>query len=249
MKGNDGGTRELRAGLLTGEAYTAWASRFAAWARAAFLPLVLLSAAELFPDAPARGAEAGEGLYAFAAILLRAVGLGLLLVAWQRQLLLEEAPALLPRPGVRHLRVLIALLFLTVAAALPGALLFAVVGYLTSRMESVFLLFLLLPGLAFPGYLLARVSLYLPAAAVDRPLGLRQAWRTTRGEGWSLLLALALAALPLLLLALAVFSYLLGQPEEAPASPWAISAAKVILALAGGTILSGVLAAAHRVLR
>ncbi len=35
-------------------------------------------------------------------------------------------------------------------------------------------------------YLIARLSLVFPATAIDRPAGLRWAWRTSRGNGWRL---------------------------------------------------------------
>lgn len=45
-----------------------------------------------------------------------------------------------------------------------------------------------LPGL----YLLSRLSMALPAIAIDRPLGFRRAWRLSRGSGWQLLILVAL---------------------------------------------------------
>lgn len=35
-------------------------------------------------------------------------------------------------------------------------------------------------------YLIARLSLVFPATAIDRPAGLKWAWRTSRGNGWRL---------------------------------------------------------------
>jgi hypothetical protein len=39
-------------------------------------------------------------------------------------------------------------------------------------------------------YVLARLSLVFPATAIDRPAGLKWAWRTSRGNGWRLVVVI-----------------------------------------------------------
>ncbi len=46
---------------------------------------------------------------------------------------------------------------------------------------------------------IARLSLLYPAAAAGRPIGLRGAWRATRGNGWRIVLCWLFATAPLLL--------------------------------------------------
>ncbi len=53
-------------------------------------------------------------------------------------------------------------------------------------------------------YFLARISLIVPAQAVGQALSLRAAWRATRGNGFGLLGAYLLVALPLLILSVVV---------------------------------------------
>jgi hypothetical protein len=40
-------------------------------------------------------------------------------------------------------------------------------------------------------YVVARLSLVFPATAIDRPAGLKWAWRTSRGNGWRLVVVVA----------------------------------------------------------
>ncbi len=56
-------------------------------------------------------------------------------------------------------------------------------------------------------YMASRISLVLPAAAIDRPMAFRQAWSLTKGNGWRL--TAALLAIPAITQFLAIVDYLL----------------------------------------
>ena len=73
-------------------------------------------------------------------------------------------------------------------------------------------------------YLVARLSLVFPATAIDRPASLRWAWRTSRGNGWRLVVVVTV--LPWLV------SHLVGLLYRDEAT-----AAEVVLLTVTGTAL------------
>ena len=129
---------------------------------------------------------------------------------WFRLYLLESSESLLTRPvfGPRSLvyfavAIIIYLLFwlpivLFVFPALVELLQTSRTGTLPAPMTLI-QGFVLLPGMFLAWcYLLGRISLLLPAMAVDGSMGPRAAWRSTAGNGLRLLAAYMLAGLPIL---------------------------------------------------
>ncbi len=123
-------------------------------------------------------------------------------VAWHRLLLSKEDPP----PGsylrldplvIRFAAVSFALFF---APALPLAILFsdAVIGSVSDRWTSVDIIRggLLLLAIAYLFFALPRLSLILPAMAIEQPITLAEAWRLTRRHTWRLTIGTLLTLLP-----------------------------------------------------
>src|SRR5260370_33994970 len=68
-------------------------------------------------------------------------------------------------------------------------------------------------GLGVIFLLLPRVSIALPAVALDERLTLTQAWRLSRGNSWRLALATLLCALPTLMIFAPLYWYFDWQPR------------------------------------
>lgn len=146
----------------------------------AFLPLYY--AAALF--------SAGTRHLLFDALAL-SVGLVLIAVvsvAWYRANLLGERPPLFPRLSRRHLD-------MSLMSLLLSALVYAPLGlserlYLAIYEDSLgaeLLALAIFAGLLLlVWYFYLRLFLVLPAIALDRAFGLRDAWRVSAGNGWRL---------------------------------------------------------------
>jgi len=183
------------------------------------LSLLLSLPAALFPPGP-------SSELAFA--LLSLLPYTLFAVAWHRLVILGPAiapPRLVPAWRSRHWRFL-GYSLLLVGLAAPGALAAVLLAGLLMPAQGVasLLLVVLSVGLA---YLFARLSLVLPATALDEPYRLRHAWEHSRGQGLRLLAILLLALLPLMFVTLLVGSLLGGL--VAPAEAGSPSAAQFIL--------------------
>ncbi len=115
-------------------------------------------------------------------------------VAWHRYVLLGEAPGWLPRFAVRPIWSYVwRSLVLYLAVASVARLLLALLGpWAEDPSARVFLPFAQVPVV----WLALRLSLTLPAHAIDRPLSFAQSWAATRGHRRALFaLAVALTAL------------------------------------------------------
>lgn len=81
-------------------------------------------------------------------------------------------------------------------------------------------------------YLYSRLSMVLPATAIEHRIGLEAAWSMSIENGWRLTLALIFATLPLTLLGM-LFSYLVDEEPSAPIS----MAGTLITILMGGVVV------------
>jgi hypothetical protein len=137
---------------------------------------------------------------AFAVIM--AIAQTLFAVAWHRFVLLGPAsggPRPIPPWRRRHWRFLGYLLLLEFVFYVPTdrLLLFSISPYVHFQINLWVILGTYLWSLAVL-YLAARLSLVLPARAIDRGLTLRQSWYRTQGQGLRLLVATALSTVPIL---------------------------------------------------
>lgn len=120
-------------------------------------------------------------------------------VAWHRLGLLGE------RPGMIHLHLgpvegrfiarMLLIILLTFAVALPVG---AAVGFVSGGSLPLMIVLLGAAGLFFAPHLM-RLYLVLPAIAVERPIGLREAHSLGKGLGWPMFGAGIALALPFLL--------------------------------------------------
>jgi hypothetical protein len=86
---------------------------------------------------------------------------------------------------------------------------------------------------------LPRVSIALPAVALDERLTLEQAWRMSRGNSWRLALATLLCALPTLMIFVPLYWYFDWQPRTSSVILGTLtSLIEVLLVTIGVTLLS-----------
>lgn len=197
----------------------------------------------------------------------RAVIASMVLVAWHRVVMLQQTgrrvePAL--GFGVREFRYL--LVWVALSFAFVGV--FAAVVVLITMVEFLAMLalyvLLLLVGLgdalvvgqrdqfvivlwisvffAVPAasYVAGRLSLVLPALAIDRRRPLRQAWRMSAGNGWRLVASSLLVLVPMEAIATLCSAAAVGARQTAAYIPLATGAAVslFLLIVLTGTILS-----------
>ena len=164
-------------------------------------------------------------------------------VRWHRFFLLNERVSDdLGARNWRFIRYTVFLLFALVAMLVIGLNGF---GAFVSVVESqgagaVELALILLFGLSgFAAFVMLRFSFVLPSTAVDRPLGLGEAWRNMRGNSWRFIGAIILVAVPsviLILIRLAIFGPSLCADMTGGAPPLTIGvvvATKAVGALIG----------------
>ena len=208
-----------------------------------------------------------QAVKALTELLLRAIIAAVLLVAWHRVVLLKASERAAAPPlalGLRELHYLFIWLLLS-AAFLT---IFAITAALTVAVQFLAMLgaylVLLLLGLnqtlvvgqrdqlmivlwisvffAVPvaSYVTGRLSLVLPALAVDRRRPLRQAWRMSSGNGWRLVAASLVVLVPME--ALAALCSIAAANARAPAAYYplalAASVSLFLLIVMTGTILS-----------
>jgi hypothetical protein len=208
-----------------------------------------------------------QAVKALTELLLRAIIAAVLLVAWHRVVLLKASERAAAPPlalGLRELHYLFIWLLLS-AAFLT---IFAITAALTVAVQFLAMLgaylVLLLLGLnqtlvvgqrdqlmivlwisvffAVPvaSYVTGRLSLVLPALAVDRRRPLRQAWRMSSGNGWRLVAASLVVLIPME--ALAALCSIAAANARAPAAYYplalAASVSLFLLIVMTGTILS-----------
>lgn len=123
-----------------------------------------------------------------------ALSVGLVLVAivsvaWYRANLLGERPTASPRLSRRHLDMSLMSLLLSALVYAPLGLserLLLAIPEDDLRGEVIALVFVV-GVVLLAWYLYLRLFLVLPAIALDRAFGLRDAWRVSAGNGWRLL--------------------------------------------------------------
>jgi hypothetical protein len=81
---------------------------------------------------------------------------------------------------------------------------YAVIGLLPSFWEHPTVLGIVLAVMVLALYLTARLSLIFPAISIGQSYGLSWSWRLTIGNGWRILLACWLVAMPMIILAFMV---------------------------------------------
>jgi hypothetical protein len=186
-------------------------------------------------------------------------------VSWHRLILRHEAPRLTPRFTRREWRfagcsALIGLVAgaTTIAAAGAAA---ALAVALVAAIGPLGYVFLVVPALCIivGWWLMGRLSLALPATAIDEPGGqLRAAWRRGRGNGIRLFFGPLFAAVPVILVEL-VLQVVLGPPMwrseghivaatafQPEAAKLAISALDLVLSFVQVALMVGFLSFAYR---
>lgn len=154
-------------------------------------------------DAAMGAAMAGGLLGGLLWLLLYLVTFAWVAVAWHRYVLLEEAPAGL-LPAFRselvwpYLGRSILLALVMIAVAIPVSLVLGLVAASQSMVATVLAGILMWLALGWIGM---RLSLVLPARAVDKPIGMGDSWAAT---------APAAGAIALLVFLLAVINVVLG---------------------------------------
>jgi hypothetical protein len=173
--------------------------------------------------------ENGSSFAVVLLVLLAYVPYVIFAVAWFRLALLGEEVA---RPMLftgwyrrhwRFLRLILAMLLLTMLVGALGGLVFSVLlfglGGVFSEMlqdenTAIFLFGVagVIVGLV-AGIVVLRMSFVFPAVSVDEDYKMAMSWRHTKGQGWRLLCALTLAATPFFLLSV-LLNGLLGVPLD-----------------------------------
>jgi hypothetical protein len=133
-------------------------------------------------------------------MLVAAALLSMFAVAWHRHCLVAgERPSVRDtlRWGPRQTR------FLFTAIGLAGLVMITTVAAVVvalgvrSRLDSVIPVFLVVfVAFVLSSYLYARLAVLFPAAALDRTMGVREAWAMTKGNGWRLLAIALIAMVP-----------------------------------------------------
>lgn len=230
--------RKIDIGASVRAAYSVVIENLGLAVELAWLPFAIVVVAEILALLLGGGGLFGEAL----ATLVRAGGFlvfgTIFLVRWHRFLLLGEdmSAGLFPLgwggfllAGIKvGLTVFVGFLLLSLIGALPPHILtgpIAVIGGLV---------------LAFGS---ARVSLVFPAAAVERPISLRQAWDLMAGNFWRLFACLFLCYLPF-----AIGQFLLGQIGFG--MPWVLwfvfEVAGLAVSFAGMAVVASLLSGLYR---
>ncbi len=258
--------RVLSARRLAGEAYSHWFANLPAWAVASALPFLLLlvidyaalqTLAEQSTQSRPQEAPFAGGLRGILKSLVDAIIYTFFAVAWHRQILLAEAPRVIPAVGTNHVRFLLwflAVFLMTLFVLFTVTGLFRMVG----GVSVVSALGGLLGGL-LSVYFSCRVCVIFPDVATGGRLGLVRAWEMTRGEVWPLCWAFVLVMIPIVAAAIALMA-ILGVSLMAGATPqsaeevmsgpayWIFSIVSVLLFLASITVSVGVASNAYRAL-
>lgn len=143
--------------------------------------------------------ETRFALAAIAEVVAMVVLAAIVLVAWQRRILLGPGYAKM-RFGRREGRMLLAVLMLGFLIVLAGALVVLPIsaimgtegGAIADKLE-------LLANLAM-AYVTGRLFFVLPARAMDRKLSFREAWKMTAGHSKGLMFVALIVGIPVILL-------------------------------------------------
>lgn len=176
------------------------------------LSLLLSLPAVMAPENQAMGMVLG---------LLEVAPYTLFAVSWHRLVMLgpEAAPpSLVLAWAQRHWRFLGYTLLFALAGAVAAAVVLGTAAALIARPEAGQLILVLL--VIIFAYLLTRVCLVLPAAALDEDYHLRHAWMHTRDQGLRLLTILVLAMVPVVLVMMLIAGLLSASaPVAAGGTP------------------------------
>lgn len=166
-----------------------------------------------------------------------------LAVNWLRFLLLgqQSAPGLGWKLGRPHLLFVLSALALAFAALLCLSLLSLPIQLVLRGAGQIGIW---LAALAI-GLAAIRISLALVAVAIGQPLGLRQAWEASKGQGIVLLMAFLLAEIPFVLL-VSVVGLIAGATGLAAAAPYTLLLTGCLIQIVATMAQCGVLAAAYR---
>ncbi|MDP6804563.1 MAG: hypothetical protein QF902_04430 [Rhodospirillales bacterium] len=132
-------------------------------------------------------------------ILVAAAFLTMFAVAWHRHCLVAgERPSVRNtlRWGARQTRFLLTAIGLAVLVMISTTAVVVVWVVLSPSGASVSVLPAALMALVLSSYLYARFSVLFPATALDRTMGVRDAWAMTKGNGWRLLAIVLMAMIP-----------------------------------------------------
>lgn len=137
--------------------------------------------------------------------LLQVLPTALLLVPVHRMILLDEEPptdiAAL-HAGTAHAKFIKRTLMLD-AVAFALYPIFELSAYVLGPLAIIAVL-----GLGLPAtYAIARLSLMLPASAIDQDAAIRRAWEITDGNGWRILGTMIVTAIPLLVIVFGIIGF------------------------------------------
>jgi hypothetical protein len=184
---------------------------------------------------------------AFGTLLLMAAvaifSLALLAVNWLRFLLLgpQAAPGLGLGIGRPHVQFLLGVFALGFATIIGLTVISFPIGLIAGRVSELATAIAALGvGLVF-----FRVFLALIAIAIGQPIGLKQAWEASRGQGPTLLIAVLLAEVPFFLLTL-VIGFIAGVTGLTAIAPYTLLLISSLIQVAATMAQCGVLAAAYR---
>jgi hypothetical protein len=165
-----------------------------------FLPSVV-GATSVYATSAVRALVGSDDKFTHWALYLATGAIGLaavtvIAVSWHRLVLLEERPtSVRPSLGARHLRFWLWSILLVALTEFPGAV-FA--RYFQSEI-SVRMILIQAVAWALLAYLQARLSLLLPAIAIDHPATALDAFKLSSGNGVRLATAMVLVLVPVLL--------------------------------------------------
>ena len=133
-------------------------------------------------------------------ILVAAAFLTMFAVAWHRYCLVageRHSVRDTLRWGPRQTRFLFTAIGLAVLVMIAtAAVVVIVVGVLSSPDAAVSVFPAAFLAVLLSSYLYARLAVLFPAAALDRTMGVRDAWAMTKGNGWRLLAITLIAMIP-----------------------------------------------------
>ncbi|HVI90009.1 MAG TPA: hypothetical protein VM659_17020 [Dongiaceae bacterium] len=175
--------------------------------------------------------------------LVAVCSFALLAVNWLRFLLLgpQKAAGLGLHLTRAHLQYLLGVIALGFAALLGLSLLSLPIQFLPPLLARIGLWVAAL----VVGLTAIRLSLALVAIAISQPVGLRQAWEASRGQGFVLLIAFLLAQIPFML-AVMVIGVIAGVTGLADAAPYTLLLLGCICQIGATMTQTGILAAAYR---
>lgn len=175
--------------------------------------------------------------------LVSVFSFALLAVNWLRFLLLgpQKASGLGLHLNRAHLQFLLGAIALGFVALIGLSLLSLPIQFLPPALARIGIWVAAL----IVGLTVIRLSLALVAIAINQPVGLRQIWEASRGQGFVLLIAFMLAQIPFML-AVMLIGVIAGVTGLANAAPYTLLLLGCVCQIAATMAQTGVLAAAYR---